>query len=98
MKLMKPLTIRGMTLRNRVVMPPMQTNFRLLNPIARGYLVERAKGGVGLIIPGALPVDPFRNDKVVKGIVATTSPFSFTSQSLKLMPKRPSNRCLLTST
>jgi len=69
MKLLKPLTIRGMTLRNRVVMPPMQTNFRLLNPVARGYLVERAKGGVGLIIPGALPVDPFRKDKVVKGIV-----------------------------
>jgi len=68
MKLMTPLSIRGMTLRNRVVMPPMQTNFRLLNPVARGYHVERARGGVGLIIPGAIPVDPFRSDKIVKGL------------------------------
>lgn len=68
MKLLKPLTIRGMTLRNRIVMPPMQTNFRLLNPVARGYHVERAKGGTGLILPGAIPVDPFRSNKIVKGI------------------------------
>jgi len=53
-KLFEPIKIGIMKLKNRIVMPPMGTNFasedgfmtkRLVN-----YHVERAKGGVGLII------------------------------------------------
>jgi 2,4-dienoyl-CoA reductase-like NADH-dependent reductase (Old Yellow Enzyme family)/thioredoxin reductase len=53
-KLFEPIQIGTMKLKNRIVMPPMGTNFstedgsvtqRLIN-----YHVERAKGGVGLII------------------------------------------------
>ena len=52
--LFKPLTLKGVLLRNRIVMPPMNTNLaesdgsgneRLIR-----YYVERGKGGVGLII------------------------------------------------
>ncbi len=68
MKLLEPINIRSMRIRNRVVMPPMGTNFRLLNQVARGYHVERAKGGAGLILLGGMQVDPFRSEKVIKGI------------------------------
>lgn len=49
----KPLTIRSMTLRNRIVMPPMGTNFANLdgsfNEKHLMYYTQRAKGGTGLI-------------------------------------------------
>ena len=59
--LFKPIRIGSMQLRNRVVMPPMGTNYagedgsvteRLVD-----YLEERAKGGVGLIIVENTSVD-----------------------------------------
>lgn len=52
--LLSPMAVRGMTVRNRVVMPPMGTNFAgpdgslLENHIA--YYEQRARGGVGLIV------------------------------------------------
>jgi 2,4-dienoyl-CoA reductase-like NADH-dependent reductase (Old Yellow Enzyme family)/thioredoxin reductase len=50
----QPLFVKGMQLRNRLVMPPMVTNFAsedgaVTNRMIR-YYSERAKGGVGLII------------------------------------------------
>ncbi len=60
-KLLAPMKIKGIDFRNRVVMPPMNTNFaddegfatrKLIN-----YYAERAKGGVGLIIISAAAVD-----------------------------------------
>lgn len=49
----KPLTIKGMTIRNRIVMPPMGTNFANLdgsfNQEHLMYYIQRAKGGTGLI-------------------------------------------------
>jgi 2,4-dienoyl-CoA reductase-like NADH-dependent reductase (Old Yellow Enzyme family)/thioredoxin reductase len=60
--LFSPVTINGMTLKNRAVMPAMGTGYgnadgtvgeRLI-----AYLARRAKGGVGLIITEVCAVDP----------------------------------------
>lgn len=52
-KIFEPLQIKRMTLKNRVVMPPMGTNFANLdgtfNRDHLSYYEQRAKGGVGLI-------------------------------------------------
>ena len=52
--LLKPGSIGSMTLKNRFVMAPMGSNFAEENGTAgerlRDYYIERAKGGVGLII------------------------------------------------
>lgn len=56
-RLFDPLRIRGVELRNRVVFAPVVTNFGLRNQQAVHYYVERAKGGVGLIIVHGTPVD-----------------------------------------
>lgn len=52
--LMSPIKIGNMQLRNRIVMPPMVTNYAYedgsVTDRLRAYHVERAKGGVGLII------------------------------------------------
>ena len=60
-KLMQPLTINGMTLKNRVMMTPMGTN--LANPDGsiseahKQYYRQRAKGGTGLIVVENVCVD-----------------------------------------
>ena len=50
--LFEPLTIKGLELRNRIVMPPMGTNFATENGEVTermiNYYAERAKGGAGL--------------------------------------------------
>ena len=55
--LTKPFQIGNMKLKNRMVMPPMNTNFSDVNgavtPQMAEYFERRAKGGVGLIIIGA---------------------------------------------
>lgn len=60
--LFTPLAIKGTILRNRIVMPAMNTNFgekdgsvsdRLID-----YFVERGKGGTGLIISSPAYIDP----------------------------------------
>lgn len=49
----EPLTIRRMTLKNRIVMPTMGTNFAAMDRSFVqehiDYYVQRAKGGTGLI-------------------------------------------------
>ncbi len=59
MRLFEPITIGNIDLRNRLVMPPMSTNFSkdgFVTDEAICYYGERAKGGVGLIIvePGTV--------------------------------------------
>ena len=53
-QLLKPGKIGSLTLKNRFVMAPMGSNFAEENGTAgerlRSYYIERAKGGVGLII------------------------------------------------
>ncbi|MFH1489786.1 MAG: NADH:flavin oxidoreductase, partial [Pseudomonadota bacterium] len=62
MKLFEPLVIRGMELKNRIVMPPMQVSLGLTNRRAKAYYLERAKGGAGTIIIAATSVDLFLED------------------------------------
>lgn len=63
MKLFEPITIRGMTLKNRLVMAPMDVGMGLRSPKARAYYGERARGGVGAIVTAAVPVDFFSSDE-----------------------------------
>ena len=61
MRLLEPIQIGSMELRNRIVMPPMGTNFANENGVVTqrliDYYVERAKGMVGLIIVEATCVE-----------------------------------------
>jgi 2,4-dienoyl-CoA reductase-like NADH-dependent reductase (Old Yellow Enzyme family) len=61
-KLFEPITIRGMTLKNRIIMPAMQLMLGLKNRRARAFYLERARGGVGAIIMCATSVDLFLED------------------------------------
>jgi 2,4-dienoyl-CoA reductase-like NADH-dependent reductase (Old Yellow Enzyme family) len=63
MKLFEPITIRGMTLRNRIIMPAMQLMLGLKNSRARAFYLERARGGAGAIIMCATSVDLFLEDE-----------------------------------
>jgi 2,4-dienoyl-CoA reductase-like NADH-dependent reductase (Old Yellow Enzyme family)/thioredoxin reductase len=61
-KLFEPIKIGTIELKNRIVMPPMGTNFSTEDGCATkrlvNYHVERAKGGVGLIIVEGAYVEP----------------------------------------
>jgi 2,4-dienoyl-CoA reductase-like NADH-dependent reductase (Old Yellow Enzyme family)/thioredoxin reductase len=59
MKLFEPITIRGLTLKNRIVMPPMQLSLGFRSARAQAYFTERARGGVAAIITPATSVDSF---------------------------------------
>jgi len=63
MKLFEPITIRGMTFKNRIIMPPMQLSLGFRNARAQAYFTERARGGVGAIITPATSVDSFISDE-----------------------------------
>lgn len=60
-KLFEPTKIGSMTLKNRIVMPAMDTNLGALDgsvtPKLVDYYEERAKGGVSLIIVQTTSVD-----------------------------------------
>jgi len=61
MKLLEPIRIGAMELRNRLVMSPMTTGYAGLDQLPTdkliAFLVERARGGVGLITTEACVVD-----------------------------------------
>ncbi len=56
-KLFEPIEIRGMTLKNRILMAPMEVGVGPTGRRGKAFYEERAKGGVGAIIPGAINVD-----------------------------------------
>ncbi|MFC2037421.1 FAD-dependent oxidoreductase [Chloroflexota bacterium] len=60
--LFQPITINGMTVRNRIVVPPMDTGFGSEEHEVTDQLVaywrRRAEGGIGLIIVEYTSVDP----------------------------------------
>ncbi len=54
-KLFKPITLKGLELKNRIVMPPMRTDLAaasddMITERLVEYYAQRAKGGAGLII------------------------------------------------
>ena len=53
MKLFEPITIRGMTLKNRILMSSMGLGHGYTNARVRDFYVARARGGVGAISIGA---------------------------------------------
>lgn len=59
--LMKPITFRKMTVKNRVFLPPMKTNYinadHSLSEEIIQYYEEMAKGGIGLVTTEAAEVD-----------------------------------------
>lgn len=64
MKLLEPITVRGMTLKNRIVMSSMGVALGYSNKRMRNFYVERARGGVGaMIIGGAIP-ELFASDEI----------------------------------
>jgi 2,4-dienoyl-CoA reductase-like NADH-dependent reductase (Old Yellow Enzyme family) len=57
--LLSPLTLRGHTLRNRIVFGAHTANMSdmgIPGPRVQGYLVERALGGAGMIVSEPVPV------------------------------------------
>jgi 2,4-dienoyl-CoA reductase-like NADH-dependent reductase (Old Yellow Enzyme family) len=70
--LLKPLRIKHVSLRNRVVMPPMVSNMLRdgVSEQALGWYAERAKGGVGLVIVEAVWVERFRDEAFVRQLRA----------------------------
>ncbi|MEE9202555.1 MAG: NADH:flavin oxidoreductase, partial [Dehalococcoidia bacterium] len=61
-RLFQPGSIGGMTVPNRIVMPPMVTEYAApgghIAPAAVNYYAERARGGTGLVIVEASCVEP----------------------------------------
>ncbi len=68
LKLFRPLTIKKLKLRNRIVMPPMATVMDISTLRARKYYRERARGGVGLIIVEATSINRFSSVEFVKAL------------------------------
>ncbi|MDO8673418.1 MAG: NADH:flavin oxidoreductase [Dehalococcoidia bacterium] len=66
--LFEPLEIKGLKLKNRIVMAPMATNFGLRSERAITYYTERAKGGVGLVIAQGTPISIFQSQSFLAGV------------------------------
>ncbi|MDO8490576.1 MAG: NAD(P)/FAD-dependent oxidoreductase, partial [Dehalococcoidia bacterium] len=64
LRMLQPIKIRGMELKNRVIMAPMETNIGVRNRKARAYYNERAIGGAGLITISGMSLDLYIDDDV----------------------------------
>lgn len=66
--LFKPLSVKGISIRNRIVFPPMNTNFAeadgSVNERFTKYYVERGKGGAGLLIVSSAYIDPAARKRI----------------------------------
>jgi len=84
-KLLEPITVKSVTLRNRVVMPAMHLGYCENGHVTRrliDFYVERAKNQVGLIIVGGCYINKFAmgapsmigisDDKFIPGLKALT--------------------------
>lgn len=59
--LFSPISIKGLYFKNRIVMPPMATNFGIVTDQSIAYYVKRALGGVGSIIIEGTPTHLFHD-------------------------------------
>jgi 2,4-dienoyl-CoA reductase-like NADH-dependent reductase (Old Yellow Enzyme family) len=59
--LFSSISIRGLRFKNRIVMPPMATNFGIVTDQSIAYYTKRALGGVGSIIIEGVPTHLFRD-------------------------------------
>jgi len=67
-RLFSPLEVKGLPLRNRVVMPPMASNMGVTSDQALAYYRERARGGVGMVIVEGTRVDLFPAPEFARGL------------------------------
>jgi len=84
--LFEPYSLRGVTFKNRLISAPCERNYSNVDGSVTqqytDYLVERAKGGVGLIIPESMYTDPvgrghirqlgIYDDKLIPGLKRLT--------------------------
>jgi 2,4-dienoyl-CoA reductase-like NADH-dependent reductase (Old Yellow Enzyme family) len=61
--LFTPLKIKGLEIKNRIVMAPLQLSLGFRSHRARAFYLERARGGVGAIILPATAVDILASDE-----------------------------------
>lgn len=66
--LFSPISIKTMTLKNRVVFPPIATNYGLRNNRVRHYLAERSLGGAGLVIIQGTPIELLASEKWIAAL------------------------------
>ncbi len=66
-----PVTIAGLRLANRVVMPPMATAMEIGSPQFCAWYEARAHGGVGLIVMEAISVDLLLRDDICERLQET---------------------------
>jgi 2,4-dienoyl-CoA reductase-like NADH-dependent reductase (Old Yellow Enzyme family) len=66
--LFSPISIKTMKLKNRIVFPPIATNYGLRNKQVRQYLTERARGGAGLVIIQGTPIELLASEKWTTGL------------------------------
>jgi len=61
--LFTPINIKGLEIKNRIVMAPLQLSLGFRSQRARAFYLERARGGVGAIILPATAVDILASDE-----------------------------------
>jgi len=66
--LFSSISIKTMKLKNRVVFPPIATNYGLRNDRAFHYYTERARGGAGLVILQGTPIELLTSPKWIDGL------------------------------
>jgi len=78
-RLFEPARIRQMELKNRIVMPPMGTNFGTpegyVTEQMKDYYEERAKGGVGLVTVEVTCIDSPTGKTIARQLVADDDKF-----------------------
>src|SRR4030042_1134118 len=61
--LFTPLTIKGLEIRNRIIMAPLQLSLGFRSQRAKAFYLERARGGTGAITLPATAVDILASDE-----------------------------------
>ncbi len=61
--LFTPINIKGLEIKNRIIMAPMQLGLGFRSRRSRAFIVERARGNVGAIILPAMAIDILASDE-----------------------------------